>query len=288
MRFKTCFAALAILIIALTGCGGGGGSNDPVAATTTTTTLVTYKASDYTGGWSGTYSLTGGTAATNAPVSFTLTGSDNTSTVSGNVYSQYVAGVFSGTTNSQGATTGTVANTIDGKTWQVALQKAASGVTVTSLNYGASTTGSGSCTVKPAMTFDLTGSYPVRYRSTYPVQDTGAYKTGTIILSWDGTGFTGAIIGDTDGLKSKIRFFKSSGWWFIQIYNDAAIGSYINSNTGLLTQSAVMTDAQLTAAKTDIGVSMIIAPLYASMYGTPAANQTSIYDFYIYLEGSPP
>lgn len=284
MNPKIFFATFALLIIVtLAGCGGGG--SDPVTPPQQPPTSSTTKASDYTGSWSGKYTLAGVTTAANIPVSFTITGIDATSIITGSVFSQYVAGAFIGTIDTQGVVAGTVANTLDGQAWQMTFTKTIDGINITSLNYGFATTGTGSCSAKPSLAFDLTGEYPVRYKQTFPAIG-ATYKTGRAILAYDGlNGFTGAIVGDTDGLKAKLDMFKFSGYWFVQIHN-GAMGTYIDSSNGLLTQSPPISDALLTAALTDVGLSLMTTPLYCEMYGSSVpSGSTTIYEVNIYLEG---
>ena len=296
MKSFTLFSVLLVLTVVLSACGGGGSSvsngSDAAVSTdpggdTTTTATSTAKASDLTGSWTGSYTLIGAVSATTVPITFSLIGTDNTSIVTGNVYSQYVAGAFSGALDNQGIASGTVANYLDGQTWQIKLTKTSAGVTITSITQGLATTGSGSCTTKPTLAVDLTGEYPVRYKQTYPTVN-ATFTTGSVALSYDGSGFTGAIVGQ-DGLKAKIRLYKISGYWFAEI-NGGVMGTVCNAtNTKyLLSQSSPISNNSIIAAKADGVITPAIAPLSIEMWGYTSSNGADTIQLDIFLEGSIP
>ncbi len=292
LKIVSRFFLFILTVSFLAACGGGGSTtttdNTP-APSNPTNPSGNATASAFTGSWNGTYSLAGTITTTNAPVSFNLTGVDNTGNVTGKFYSQFVAGDFSGVlvgVLAPNDVIGIVTNTVDGQTWNATLTKTSAGITIKRLDQGLATTGTGSCTAKPVMAFDLTGEYPVRYKRISTPADSTLHN-GTIVLSYNGLGYTGVLIGATDGLKGKVNLFKTSGFWFLQI--TGTMGTYINSTNGILTQSSPITETEMTTAKTDGITSSMIAPLTCEMWGSPAGGGNSTtYEVNIYLEGTPP
>lgn len=308
---------LLTLTIFITACGGGGSSTPtnaaaPVAESPATPSTpsdiptvpdspgTVAGAAEYSGSWNGSYTLTGVPGAT--PLSLTLVGVSNTGLVTGSIYSQYVFGPVVGSVTNDGTATLSVQNGADGSTWAIALTKTTNGITITSIKNAASgqtSLGSGSCTKTVVGSFDLSGQYPVRFQQTLP-SGSSAIRSATMVLAKSSDSeYIGAILGD-GGLKAKIRFFRTSGYWFAVIpAAGSEMGTYINSSNGLLTQSPPITDSELFAAMNDgvvtsSGMSGGIAPLRAEMYGsykiTVNGNQfdtTSIYSFSFYFEGTP-
>ncbi|MFA6032881.1 MAG: hypothetical protein WC889_08290 [Myxococcota bacterium] len=130
MTGKCMLSNIAIALLLAAGCQSGSKS---IA-----------KASDYTGTWSGTYSLSG--AQTGAIVPFTLdnlAGMDENATVFGSLDSQYVAGAFAGTVDDTGKAVGVVDNTVDGKMWTATVARTESGISIDLHNDASSVTGLG-------------------------------------------------------------------------------------------------------------------------------------------------
>lgn len=104
----------------------------------------TTKASDYTGTWSGAYSLSG--AKTGSDVPFTmhkLAGIDENAIVFGRMDSQHVAGAFAATVEDTGKAVGVVDNTVDGTMWIATVAKTESGISIHLHNEASSATGQG-------------------------------------------------------------------------------------------------------------------------------------------------
>jgi hypothetical protein len=102
------------------------------------------KASDYTGTWSGTYSLSGTQTGADVPFMFdNMTGLDENGVVFGSLDSQYVAGAFAGTVDDTGNVVGVVDNTVDGTMWTATVAKTAGGISIDLHNDTLSVTGLG-------------------------------------------------------------------------------------------------------------------------------------------------
>lgn len=291
MRTVYRLVVLSVLVIAssLAGCGGGGSSTTQTtsAATNTTTTTTAAKASDYTGSWTGTYAAPGGTAT---PVTISLVGTDVANTVTGKVYSANLAGTFTGAVDNAGNIAGTVANMVDGHSWNIQLGILGNVVTIIKATYGAASLGTGSCTTTPALTVDMSGSWKgtINQMNVF----TGFTIIGTtqnvdVELAYDGAGgFIGAIVSD-QGLAARVRFQPLAGYWACYIDQASAWGSMIPApqygtllTEGMITSTAVM--QQSFAANSTSPAAMAYINL-SDTYFQPGNSFTSYTEFLMNL-----
>lgn len=281
-------AAPVVLALALAGCGGGGGSSETAStpqapltcpagqyldlSTGTCVAVSTVKASSFAGNWDGTYTLSGITTGS-VPVTLELSAQDSTKTVSGQVYSRYLAATMQGGVADDGTVTLTGTNSVDGKAWRIVLAKTTAGMMLTSIGSsdGASS-GSGSCAAAATVAFDLVGEYPVTITQSFPGSDSTVINARMNLARVNAYSYSGAIVGDGN-LKAKINFFRIGSSWAMQIPSGEYLGSSMLAVTnGLLSQSPPITDVALTTAKTDGVKSPVLSPLTVSMDGTYLMN----------------
>jgi len=283
MQKKHLKKAAVVLALALAGCGGGGGTNSETTSTPqapltcpagqyldlSTGTCVatsTVKASTYAGNWDGTYTLSGSTDST--PIALKLSAQDSTKTVSGQVYSRYLAATVQGVVADDGTVTLSGTNTVDGKQWSVALRNTPAGMIISTIrDLAGATTGSGSCAAAATVAFDLVGEYPVTITQSFPGSDSTVLNARMSLARVNPYSYTGVIVGD-GGLQAKINFFRLGSSWAVQIPSGETLGtSMFEVTNGLLTQSLPITDAVLTAAMTDGVKTPVLSPLVASLSG---------------------
>jgi len=282
--------------VALSGCGGGGGSSDPQQdVALPLPDASTIPITSYVGKWNGAYTLSGKTAST--PVTINLAAGAVKNSLSGTVYSEFISGEATGVLGSNGKVVLSVNNLLDSSVWDLTLSITSGGLAIDSIvqpTVGSASIGTGSCTLQSAASIDLSGEYPVKIRQTYPGNPGPYFNATMLIAKASDTSYVGAIIGD-GGLQSQIKFFKSAGYWFMQIPSaKGTLGSNIIATDGLLSQSAIIEDSQLTTSVTDGVVSPAIAPLSATMTGTypwdfnnQTYSMTVNYEFSVYFEGLP-
>ena len=130
MTRKCMLSNVAIALLLAAGCQSGSNS-------------IT-KASDYTGTWSGTYSLSGAQAAAIVPFTLdNLVGVDENATVFGSLDSQYLSGAFAGTVDNTGNAVGVVDNKVDGTMWTATVARTESGISIDLHSDASSVTGLG-------------------------------------------------------------------------------------------------------------------------------------------------
>jgi hypothetical protein len=241
----------SIFMATVMGCGGGGGTTAPQSTTTSTTnppvTTTIAKASAYTGSWSGSYTPAG---ASSTPVTLSLVGVDAANSVTGNVYSSGLSGPFTGSLDSAGNVSGTVANMVDGNSWSVQLGILGNVLSIVKATYGAASLGTGSCTATPAMTVDMTGAWKgtiVQKNTTTGAVIAGTTQNVNVELAYDGAGgFAGAIVSD-NGLAARIKFELLTGYWGCNIDQASSWGTLIPApqygtllTEGMIVSSAIM------------------------------------------------
>ncbi len=132
MNRRICIlSTVAVLFLALTGCG-----DDGEAAKT--------KASDFNGTWTGTYALSGEQSKDGVPFTLhELSGTDEDGVVAGYLESEYLTGAFAGTLEASGSVVGEVASEVDGTTWTAVAELVDGGIFVDFTNEVLSATGEG-------------------------------------------------------------------------------------------------------------------------------------------------
>ncbi len=109
----------ALLLTMMAGCEGDDGTSAPANPV----------ASDFSGTWSGTYTLSGAQSATEVPFDLVnVTGWDETNMVAGSLESEHITGAFAGTLDAAGAVVGEVDNEVDGKIWTVVVTRTDAGI----------------------------------------------------------------------------------------------------------------------------------------------------------------
>lgn len=205
MKSRWALLLLWLSVLVCAGCGGGGGGDN---ANTGNSTVA--KAADYTGKWSGKIGTT-------TPVSISLTGSNTTNTVTGNIYSAILSGPFTGIVDvSNGNVTGTMANIVDDNNWLVEFAVAANTLSLTKAIRGSISLGTGTLSVTPTMAVDLTGLWTGSITEV-DINDNsliaGTSQNVTVGLAYNSTNnFVGAIK-SANGLGGQITFKALSGSW---------------------------------------------------------------------------
>lgn len=262
MRVLILLIISVVALNGLVGCGGGGSSSIPQASTSTSTTTTSSatKASNYTGSWTGTY-------GTSTPITLSLTGIDGANTVTGNVYSVGLSGPFTGTMDSTGKVSGTVANMVDGNSWSVQLGILGNVLNIIKATYGAASLGIGSCTATPTLTVDMSGSWKgsmVQKNTTTGFTIVGTTQNVNVELAYDGAGgFAGAIVSDK-GLAARIRFEPLAGYWACYIDQASSWGTMIPApqtgtilTEGMIVSTAAMQQSFATNATAPTGMAYI-------------------------------
>jgi hypothetical protein len=120
MSIRTCIAPIVFLTLLIIVCCENDGG-----------TAASVKASDYSGTWSGTCSVSGAQTVVDVPFQFdNLAWSDQSGLVAGAVESQFVAGAFAGTVDASGQVVGIVDNSVDGTMWTAILARTGDGISV--------------------------------------------------------------------------------------------------------------------------------------------------------------
>ena len=120
MSMRSYIVAITVLtFLTMAGCDGDGGPS------------ASGKASDYTGTWKGTYTLSGDLSATGVVFEFyNVNGYDTNGLVAGSVESKYVTGAYAGMMDATGAAVGEIDNEVDGTVWTAVVARTDSGISI--------------------------------------------------------------------------------------------------------------------------------------------------------------